>query len=92
MARTQWETDVSARRKVRVGLDAIIKSTDPSEREALRKLEEARGRLNSNRRLLAENAIGDLGLAAERARDPALKQLIKAFLQEIDVLLYGSPS
>ena len=82
---------MSARRKVRQELDTIIKNIGPAWEGPLPKLQEAAARLSGNDRLRAENASGDLSLAAHRTDDPALKQRIESLRQELVRLLHGSP-
>ena len=89
MARTQWETDVAARREVRAELASIIKSIGSEWEGPLPKLQEAAARLNGDDRLRAENASGDLSLAEDRTDDPALRKRIKSLRQELDRLLHG---
>ena len=88
MAQMKWETDASARRRVRDELDAIIKNARTKHCASLRKLEEAAARLSSQRKFLAQNASADLDLAALRTDDAVLKERIESLRQELDSLLY----
>ena len=86
-AAASWSKNVEVRRQIRATVEKLFKEAEAAGDGSEMKLMEASARLKGKDTVRAQNAWGDLGLAAARCNDPKFRDRIVSVQRELEVVI-----